>query len=127
MISKSITVVDHQLVMANESHNQLYYHQIRPPRPHKFGGHFLYNNAMIKMVMRTVMITLIEDDNDHDGDDDDDDGNDDIDYHDHDDNDIDYHDHDDDDIETRRVLIELLAAYIGRFINVSPTEGLFTI
>ena len=49
--------------------------------------------------------------------------NDDVDDDDVDDDDVD----DDDDIETRRVLIELLAAYIGRFINVSPTERLFTI
>ena len=48
---------------------------------------------------RTSHLPLADDDDDNDDDDNDDD--------------------DDDDIETRRVLIELLAAYIGRFINVS--------
>ena len=111
-------VVVYQLVMANESHNQLHYHQIRPPRPHKFGGHYQHNKIDNNdKDGNENSDDHIEDDNGHDGDDDDDDGND----------DIDYHDDDDDDIETRRVLIELLAAYIGRFINVSLTERLFTI
>ena len=49
-------------------------------------------------------------DSDDNNDNDDDDGGDDVDNDD---------DDNDDDIERRRVLIELLAAYIGRFINVS--------
>ena len=72
---------------------------------------------IIKSGLRDLVNNNSGDKDSNDDDDNDDDDN--IDDGDYGDDNDDDDDDDDDDIETRRVLIELLAAYIGRFINVS--------